>query len=77
MTEQKGARFLDYDCDKGLWQFGALAGNVSESDSIFHSQCAVDMMRHSFTCAKALITFETPDNRECARKVSGRGHHRE
>eukprot|EP00435_Cladocopium_sp_Y103_P031069 s2656_g7.t2 len=21
MTEQKGARFLDYDCDKGLWQF--------------------------------------------------------
>mmetsp|Transcript_13275 Transcript_13275/g.29263 ORF Transcript_13275/g.29263 Transcript_13275/m.29263 type:complete len:599 (+) Transcript_13275:70-1866(+) len=22
MTEQKGARFLDYDCDKGLWQFG-------------------------------------------------------
>lgn len=22
MTEQKGACFLDYDCDKGLWQFG-------------------------------------------------------
>jgi len=21
MTESKGARFLDYDCDKGLWQF--------------------------------------------------------
>ena len=21
MTESKGAHFLDYDCDKGLWQF--------------------------------------------------------
>jgi len=21
MTEQKGARFVDYDCDRGIWQF--------------------------------------------------------
>ncbi len=40
MTESKGARFLDYDCDKGLWQFCAW---------VLHSDHVVSLMFFTFS----------------------------